>query len=209
MTKTRENILEKALELFNTYGWEYVSIRQIAKELGISHGNLCYHYANTDALAEALYFQMVAEIEQSSPGVAHSFHQLLRSEKASFSIRYKYKFFVLNFSDLMTRKPKIRSHYTEFQKLREKHFKQQFNALQEEGICKPNIPDVLLENLMLSYFIMGDLWIAHAEMCYTGKASEKIEYHLFHTINSIWPYLTAKGMELYKQQSLIATYLNH
>lgn len=62
---TREMIMDAARELFVTKGYQYVSMRQIAKELGYSHGALYYHFKNKAELFYALvedHFTMLDHI---------------------------------------------------------------------------------------------------------------------------------------------------
>ena len=62
---TREMIMEAARNLFVRNGYQHVSMRQIAKELGYSHGALYYHFENKAALFYALveeHFFMLEKI---------------------------------------------------------------------------------------------------------------------------------------------------
>ena len=52
--RTAERILDVALELFNRFGEPNVSTTVIAAELGISPGNLYYHYPAKDELINSL-----------------------------------------------------------------------------------------------------------------------------------------------------------
>ena len=61
---TKERILQKSLELFNNQGVEKVTTSLIAKELGISLGNLHYHFPNRDALIRALIDVFLADMEK-------------------------------------------------------------------------------------------------------------------------------------------------
>ncbi|WP_342048132.1 TetR/AcrR family transcriptional regulator [Bacillus sp. OTU530] len=54
---TREMIMDAARDLFVQNGYGHVSMRQIAKELGYSHGAIYYHFTNK---AE-LFYAMVQE----------------------------------------------------------------------------------------------------------------------------------------------------
>ena len=53
--RTAERIVETALELFNRFGEPNVSTNVIAAELGISAGNLHYHYPAKDRLVDTLF----------------------------------------------------------------------------------------------------------------------------------------------------------
>lgn len=50
----KTEILETAKQLFNEHGYNQVSMRNIADSLGISVGNLTYHYKKKEDLVEAV-----------------------------------------------------------------------------------------------------------------------------------------------------------
>lgn len=60
--KTRERILECALLLFNQQGEPNVSTLEIANELGISPGNLYYHFHGKEPLVLGLFERFQAEL---------------------------------------------------------------------------------------------------------------------------------------------------
>jgi AcrR family transcriptional regulator len=53
--KTRERILQAALMLFNRFGEPSVTVSAIAADMGISHGNLYYHYPSKEKIVEDLF----------------------------------------------------------------------------------------------------------------------------------------------------------
>lgn len=59
----KERILNKALELFNTYGYESVKMRDISSSLNISPGNLTYHFKKKMTLSMQLYSSNVKIIK--------------------------------------------------------------------------------------------------------------------------------------------------
>ncbi|WP_295471718.1 TetR/AcrR family transcriptional regulator [uncultured Pseudomonas sp.] len=60
--KTRDRILECALALFNSNGEPNVSTLEIANELGISPGNLYYHFHGKEPLVLGLFERFQAEL---------------------------------------------------------------------------------------------------------------------------------------------------
>ena len=53
-TETRQEILDAARRLFNQRGYNGVSLQDIARSVGISKGNLSYHFQKKEGIAEAL-----------------------------------------------------------------------------------------------------------------------------------------------------------
>lgn len=62
--KTRDRILKTSLALFNSEGEAQVSTVDIAAVLGISPGNLYYHFKGKEAIIEALFAEFEAELRQ-------------------------------------------------------------------------------------------------------------------------------------------------
>ena len=54
--KTRDRIVEASLELFNAQGERSVTTNHIAAHLGMSPGNLYYHFRNKQAIIALLFF---------------------------------------------------------------------------------------------------------------------------------------------------------
>lgn len=64
---TRQEILETAKRLFNEHGYNGVSLRDISDALGISKGNLTYHFAKKEEIIEALLESSVDTKPQTAP----------------------------------------------------------------------------------------------------------------------------------------------
>ena len=63
MANTKDKILKTSVRLFNENGLTNVSLRSIADDMKISVGNLQYHFKKREEIINALYFQMVEDID--------------------------------------------------------------------------------------------------------------------------------------------------
>ena len=199
MTDTKNRILEASLMLFNKEGTEAITVRHIAKELGISHGNLCYHFPTTDDLVTKLYFNLVEELDIQIKSMQDkaSVSLIFDSGETLFVLLYKYRFLMLNFVDIMRRLPEIRKHYQKLQDRRKLEFKLVFENLVEAGLMKPEIYPEFYEELITNMTILGDAWILHAEILFKGKEKDKVDYYYRVTNSLITPMLTKKGMKAF------------
>ena len=106
---TRQDILACARRLFEQQGYNGVSMRDMAKELGISVGNLTYHFKKKENLLEAIlldrdrtgnplpapqtladltaYFRHLLEVQQTYAFYFDSYHQLAQTSPLLASIQ--------------------------------------------------------------------------------------------------------------------------
>jgi AcrR family transcriptional regulator len=61
--RTRRRILDESLRLFNEHGEEAVTAADIAAALGISPGNLYYHYRNKDEIVTQLFGRLEERLD--------------------------------------------------------------------------------------------------------------------------------------------------
>lgn len=59
--RTRERILESALDLFRERGYDATTMRMIAEAAGVSLGNSYYYFPSKDHLVQAFYWRMYEE----------------------------------------------------------------------------------------------------------------------------------------------------
>ncbi|MCA8942274.1 MAG: TetR family transcriptional regulator [Planctomycetes bacterium] len=66
--RTREKILDAALELFREHGYEATTMRMVAEQAGVSTGNAYYYFASKDMLLQAFYREVHdAHVAASAP----------------------------------------------------------------------------------------------------------------------------------------------
>jgi AcrR family transcriptional regulator len=93
--KTRERILATALRLFNEAGTAPVSTNHIADALGISPGNLYYHFRNKEEIIRALFEQQFARWDEPntlSDERMPTLADLQQIVRATFVTAWEYRF---------------------------------------------------------------------------------------------------------------------
>ena len=197
---TKEKILKTALIVFNKKGTELVTVRELAKAVGISHGNLCYHFATTDEIIRQLYFNLVAELDQEITAMQsrnEDPQNVFKGTRFLFNKLYEYRFLMLNFVDIMRRMPDVNKHYKKLQERRKEEFGVIFNNLVDTGMMRPEFYPGYFNDLNVNMAILGDFWISHAEILYTGKEKDKTDYFFRVTTSIFLPLLTEKGLTLF------------
>ncbi|MDT7837323.1 TetR/AcrR family transcriptional regulator [Aquabacterium sp. OR-4] len=111
--RTAERILEVTLELFNRFGEPNVSTTLISAELGISPGNLYYHYPAKDELINALfdrYERGLNDLLGAADNVRNVedawlfFHML-------FELIWQYRFLYRDLNDLLSKNRRLETHF--------------------------------------------------------------------------------------------------
>ncbi|GGD15404.1 TetR/AcrR family transcriptional regulator [Hyunsoonleella pacifica] len=205
MGNTKDKILVTALELFNTQGMAKVTLRTIASKMGISQGNLNYHFKKREDIVEALYFQIVESINQviaSSMQFENHLESVFSVSKAIMFTFYKYQFFLLDFVLIMREHKKIKTHYVKLIQQRELEFLNMIDVLIDKNLIRKPLFSNEYNNLFKRFQILSDFWMSSV-VVEKGKIT-KASVHQYSEIiyQSIFPYLTLKGQKLYKSVSL-------
>lgn len=203
---TKQKILTTALLLFNKEGIEEVTVRDIAKAMGISHGNLCYHYPSREVIIETLYNQLVEELNKELEKVQQdsvSLQLVYDVLVTTYKTLYKYKFLMIDFVAIMRKIPGIKKHFRGLMKQREIQFSLMLDNLQKQGVLKEEVIPGQYKNLIRQQMILGDFWIANSEIINDIKEDEKIKYYTEVSLSSILFALTKKGLNQYKKIMII------
>ena len=196
--QTRDKIVEDSLLLFNTRGTDLITVRHIAKQMGISHGNLCYHFPRKEDIIYQLYLNLVteldAEIGQLQEG-ALNIKQVMESVGKTFAIQYKYKFILTDFVAIMRNIPEIQTHFQSLFVRRKTQFSALIDYLIQAGYFQeeqyPGQYDVFIHQ----FYILGDFWIAESEILFRGSDEEKLTHYIRIAGGLVYVYLTERGRQ--------------
>jgi len=178
---TPSKILETARLLFNEHGLSSISSRAVSDAVGISYGNLCYHFPRKDDLILRLYHDMQAELNAEVAQLQaeiYRFDFMVSSLRNMLRVLDKYKFIFLELSGLVRRFAEIKQHVQQQQQNRLQICRAIYAFLQQEGYLKEErFPDHY-EMLSYNMIMILNTWIVDAEIYYSGPEESKIEYYL-------------------------------
>ncbi|MEL7003064.1 MAG: TetR/AcrR family transcriptional regulator [Bacteroidota bacterium] len=199
---TKERILDKALMLFNEKGISSVSSKHISDEMGISYGNLCYHFPKKDDIILQLYLNMQKEVDLQFENIqkeVFSFEFMLSRLKVLFEVTYKYKFIYLGITKVTRHFDHIKNHAQQQMKVRNDVLNAIADFLTEQGYMKPFKSRKRRDMLVHALLITVNSWISDAETFYSGKEEDKVDYYMQLFFNLVYPTLTPMGKEGFKK----------
>ena len=198
--KTKNKIKVKATELFNSKGFKNVTLREVAKELGISYGNVTYHYKTKKDVIVSLYEDMLVETKDILQTFDQSnlFKGILEAPKLTFQISMKYLFFYVDFVE-------VKRSYTELAIQIEKDNEERkfgylflLQQLQKEGILREELTRSDLDYLMNLSGAMRTFFFINLDPDNFNDVDLETNYVRY--VNQlVYPYLTQKGIEKYKE----------
>jgi len=199
--KTREKILLQALDLFNQKGVDQVSVLEISQTMGISYGNLTYHFKKKDDLVQALYVQMQHELDAAINHLVQRIFEetyYLKLVNELLQVTWKYRFLYLSINSLMNQYPFIREGEKSYSATRNKILNRGKKYLIDEGYLKPESDshyELLIRNLNMILYA----WIVDAELFHDGEVAAKIEDYATLFYGIALTNVTEKGRTLYYQ----------
>ena len=191
--QTKDRILEAALSLYNEKGVNTITTRHIAASIGISAGNLHYHFKHTDDIIKALYDQLSREFDQLVSELEKlevtDLSSLSGFAEKSFGVVYKHRFFFLNFVEIAARIPGIKKAYQQLTNKRNKEFTAIFRKLVKNGTFRKDIPESVWAALNTQIFIVGDFWLSNNELTHQFKEKKAAKEYAKIFGAMFYPYL--------------------
>jgi AcrR family transcriptional regulator len=117
--KTRDKIIQASIVLFNEQGERNVTTNHIAADLGISPGNLYYHFRNKEDMILSIYEEyarnlLIETMPEVSPDVK-PLDAILLYMDVVFQAMMKFRFFYSNLPVLLAKNPLLHDKYVEVQ----------------------------------------------------------------------------------------------
>lgn len=193
---TREMILRQALELINTRGMVEFRIDTLATSLGLSPGNITYHFSRKEDICIALWEQYLEEfrsIERSLTTLL-DLKQFYLLNRIGIRLNYKYRgVTVFRGSDISAMKRD-----QEAGRINEKQnmtiAKQASELLTRNGFLDPEASDEIRTDTQIYHYIMTRWGINFAYQAYAPQeVEEKLDYLALLSVHALYPVMTPKG----------------
>lgn len=193
---TRQKILDIARTLFNEYGYNGVSLRDIAKAAGISEGNLTYHFKKKENLIECLLSEEKDTFPISIPKTLEELDAVFLDMQQKVQ---KNLYFFLHYTQLSQTSPEIcykqSSRYSELlEKLRSA-----FQNLYEAGLLRREIFSGEYGHVIDTLYMSIIYWAPFMELK-KSIHTDNAEYRRF-AWYSMYHLLTEKGQS--KLQNIV------
>lgn len=172
--KTRERILDRALEMFNEFGIHRTGIRSLARSMGMSPGNLSYHFPRREDLILGLLerFKMIndriiAGYRSENPDL----ESYMEMQRSLFHERYNYRGLFagqLEIKDILVKE----YDYARIERTRRASIFEMLGGLEECG-------DLLLGESNRGYMVdflsfFNRFWLMEASLSYSDESSEEV-----------------------------------
>jgi AcrR family transcriptional regulator len=163
---TKEKILDTALALFNQDGATEVTTNHIAAALGISPGNLYYHYKNKEEIIRALFERIDRawdELFTPPTDRAPTLKDLEGLLETNFALLWEYRFFYRDLMGLLRRDPQLQVSYRRQRQRGLEGTRELVAYFAESGVLirlKPQEIDALAR---IAYMI-SDFWLPSLEL---------------------------------------------
>jgi len=195
--KTKDKILKCALRLFNEKGVSQVSLRTISTDMGISLGNLTYHFKKREEIIDALYLALVSKLDNAinkELDVKNQFELLFKIPGITISSFYEYRFLMLDFVYITRNHAMIRKHYQKLMVQREHQFESLLNNLIDAKLLRKEIIENEYKYLFKNLRIVSDFWLSATSIDKNSLIRKKDVLEGSQLLkHMIFPYLTTKG----------------
>ncbi|EKP0306672.1 MAG: TetR/AcrR family transcriptional regulator [Aeromonas sobria] len=158
--KTRDRIIHSATELFNDQGERNITTNHIAAHMGISPGNLYYHFRNKEDIIHSIFDQYARHLSESFVPTRNreiTLQDLMGYLDAIFYLMWQFRFFYANLPDILSRDEPLQQKYLKAQEQMRASVVALLRSLREGGII--DVSDEDLPDLGQTIKMVVTCWI--------------------------------------------------
>ncbi len=196
--RTAERILEVTLELFNRFGEPNVSTTLISAELGISPGNLYYHYPAKDELINSLfdrYERSLNEVLNASDN-ARDVEDAWFFMHTLFELIWQYRFLYRDLNDLLSKNRRLETHFQSVLKNKTRSIRALLESMARSGALRMDAremePTATSMVVVLTYWLSFEYVRDPRNALEPATAQAALMRGAHHVLNLLVPYLEAQ-----------------
>ena len=165
--RTRDRVLDAALELFNERGSAAVTTNHVAARAGISPGNLYYWFDGKDEIVRELYARLVAAHEalwaigDRPAGLTPD--EVLDQIAGGAALSRRYAFLARDLLGLLHADPVLAAAYATVRARRVALFTALAHRWRAQGVIHP-LGDREIADLVHALWIISETWLAFGEL---------------------------------------------
>ncbi len=193
--RTAERILLASLELFNRFGVPNVSTTMIAADLGISPGNLYYHYPAKEELINGLFTRYegaLNELLPASQGV-RDVEDAWFFMHSLFELVWQYRFLYRDLNDLLSNNRMLETHFKTVLLNKSRAMRQLLNGLSSSGAVRIDAREVeaTANNMVVvvTYWLSFEYVQNPRQALESGNAQQALLRGAQHALQVLAPFL--------------------
>lgn len=208
--KTRDKIIQASIELFNELGERNVTTNHIAAHLGISPGNLYYHFRNKEDIILSIYEEYARNLVLDnfplvSPDVK-PLDAIIVYMDAVFQAMMKFRFFYSNLPVLLAKNPLLHDKYVEVQHIITERVSDMMVSLKGAGIIEFESDE--LTDIVSLLRLVNTFWLSFYQTQNNNVVINDAVFYqgVLKILVIIRPYTTAVGLpEFMKARAMYLT----
>ena len=194
--KTKDKIIATSIKLFNLHGTKSISTNHIAKEMGISTGNLYYHFRSKNDIIRSILANFSNELESvfkiQLDTISDFSSNLTSLFNRFFKIQQSYQFLFLEGVHLTKQDSRLLDNYTNLRSLIKKGYHELLSNLVKIKIMKRQSLNIIDDLLDTQWIIMW-YWINHTILDRNTYDDFQIKKGIKLSFSIIKPQLTSIG----------------
>lgn len=204
LMRTKEKILDKALELFNERGIEYVGVRELAGVLDMRVSNISYYFPTKDDLVNELSLQLGelnSKVMKDDKNL--SLLAFMQMFQQVFHHQVQYRCLLLSVVHIMEQNKVIAKRYQQVQSRRTDVIRGNLESLVHKGyLSLPEASD--LDYLVSSITLISRFWISEAVISFRHlTTAQQMQHYLSMVVKLLAPFATEQAkpeIQLFTQQ---------
>ncbi len=199
--ETQKRIKRTAVDLFNQFGTNNITIFDISKKAGISRGNLQYHFKNKGDIVKAIYADIVAEMDSSwTDDEKHpTLFRMAEMFSRQLDLKWRYRFLYREIVTLSRTYPSLGKVIRQTRARRIESTIAFFEALIKAGVLKRIRSKKSLRYLVLMTLIFCDNWLNFLELEQDQDTDDIAQLGYDYILEMLDPFLSAKARnEIYR-----------